>query len=163
GYFLMLSSTERNPSDEPEYFRLLTEQRVEGILFARPSTELEHAEQHLAALIEQGVPLVTTAYHASGEPLTVLDWDNVDEAYQAASHVLEAGHRRIGLITGPANWRSVNERTHGYRLALEAARLDFDPSLVEHGDWSYESGFRGMCLLLDRAADVTAAFAQNDQ
>src|SRR5262245_11159220 len=111
GYFLMLSSTERNPSDEPEYFRLLTEQRVEGILFARPSTELEHEEQHITTLIEQGVPLVTTAYHASGEPLTVVDVDNVDGGYQAAHHLLEVGHRNIGMITGPANWHSVNERT----------------------------------------------------
>src|SRR5579859_1236877 len=37
GYFVMLGSTERNPKDEPEYLRLLTERQVEGILFALPS------------------------------------------------------------------------------------------------------------------------------
>jgi DNA-binding LacI/PurR family transcriptional regulator len=163
GYFLMLSSTERNPADEPEYFRLLTEQRVEGILFARPSTELEHEESHIATLIEQGVPLVTTAYHASGQPLTVVDVDNVDGGYQAAHHLVEMGHRAIGMITGPANWRSVNERTHGYRLALEAVGLDYDAALVEQGDWSYESGYRAMRVLLDRAPHLTAIFSQNDQ
>jgi len=38
GYRFMLGSTERNPQDEPEYIRLLTEHHVDGILFARPST-----------------------------------------------------------------------------------------------------------------------------
>ena len=161
GYFFMLCSTERNPADEPEYLRLLTERQVDGILFARPSTEED--SRHIVSLIQQGVPLVTTAYWLPGEKLTVVDVDNVDGGLQATECLVKLGHRKIGMITGPAGWKSVNDRTGGYKLALERAGIPFDASLIEHGGWSYQSGYEAMGRLLARAPNISALFAQNDQ
>lgn len=161
GYFFMLCSTERNLADEPEYLRLLTERQVDGILFARPSTEED--SRHIISLIQQGVPLVTTAYWLPGEKLTVVDVDNVDGGLQATECLIELGHRKIGMITGPAGWKSVNDRSEGYKLALERAGISFDPSLIEHGDWSYQSGYEAMGRLLAKAPKITALFAQNDR
>jgi DNA-binding LacI/PurR family transcriptional regulator len=67
------------------------------------------------------------------------------------------------MISGPADWKSVNERTEGYKLALERAGIPFDASLVEHGDWSYQSGYEAMGRLLAKALQITALFAQNDR
>ncbi len=160
-FHIMLGSTERNPEEEPEYFRMLAEQQVEGILFARPSTEPDNG--HIQSMLRQGIPVVTTAYHAPGEGLTVVDVDNVDGGIQAARCLVEAGHRRIAMITGPGAWRSVADRAQGYQLALEAAGIGYDPTLVAQGDWSYESGYRAMAHLLDAAPGFTGLFAQNDQ
>ncbi|MFQ5873411.1 MAG: LacI family DNA-binding transcriptional regulator [Dehalococcoidia bacterium] len=161
GYFFMLCSTERNPADEPEYLRLLTERQVDGILFARPSTEED--SRHIVSLIQQGVPLVTTAYWLPGEKLTVVDVDNVDGGLQAMGCLTNLRHRKIGMITGPAGWKSVNDRTEGYKLALERAGIPFDVSLIEHGGWSYQSGYEAMERLLEKAPHITALFAQNDR
>ena len=161
GYFFMLCSTERNPADEPEYLRLLTERNVDGILFARPSTE--HDSRHIVSLLRQGMPLVTTAYHLPGEELTVVDVDNVSGGLQATQCLLDGGHRHIGMIKGPADWKSVNDRHEGYRLALEKAGIPFRDTLIETGDWSYESGYQAMWRLLEKAPYLTAVFAQNDR
>jgi LacI family transcriptional regulator len=161
GYFFMLGSTERNPQDEPEYIRLLTEHHVGGILFARPSTEPDH--HHLLGLLRDGVPVVTTAYYLRGANLTVVDVDNADGAQQATSYLLECGHHQIAMITGPTTWKSVNDRSQGYKFALEAADIPFDTSLIAEGDWSYPSGYRAMQELLDRGRPFSALFAQNDQ
>ena len=161
GYFFMLCSTERNPDDEPEYLRLLTEREVDGVLFARPSTEED--SRHIVSLIQQGVPLVTTAYWLSGEKLTVVDVDNINGGLQATECLIELGHRKIGMITGPAGWRSVNDRAEGYKLALSRADIPFDASLVEYADWSYQGGYEAMHRLLAKAPQITALFAQNDQ
>ncbi len=161
GYFFMLCSTERNPDDEPEYLRLLTEREVDGVLFARPSTEED--SRHIVSLIQQGVPLVTTAYWLPGEKLTVVDVDNVDGGLQATECLVKLGHRQIGMITGPADWKSVNDRAKGYKLALSRAGIPFDASLVEYGDWSYQGGYEAMHRLLAKAPQITALFAQNDQ
>jgi DNA-binding LacI/PurR family transcriptional regulator len=160
-YYFILGSTERNPDDEPEYLRLLTEREVDGILFARPSTEDD--SRHVVSLIRRGVPLVTTNYYVPGEQLMVVDIDNVDGARQATAHLAQAGHRRIGMIAGPAGWKSVNDRSRGYRHALEEAGLTLDPALIEHGDWSYRSGHEVMERLLDKGARITALFVQNDR
>lgn len=161
GYFFMLGSTERNPDDEPEYLRLLTEWQVDGILFARPSTEDD--SRHIVSLIRQGVPLVTTAYWLPGEELTVVDVDNVDGGRRATEHLIQLGHRDIAMITGPPDWRSVNDRTEGYKQALRASGLPFDERLIEGGDWSYQSGYQAMGRLLEKAPHITALFAQNDR
>jgi LacI family transcriptional regulator len=133
-YFLMLGSTERNPKDEPEYLRLLTQRHVEGILFARPSSEPD--EKHLVKLLRTGTPVVSTAYYLEGEALTVVDVNNVEGGRQATSYLLELGHTCIALIRGPSSWKSVIDRTQGYRLALEAAGISLDPGWVTEGDWS---------------------------
>lgn len=161
GYFFMLCSTERNPEDEPTYLRLLTERQVDGILFARPSTEQD--DRHIVTLLHQGVPLVTTAYHVPGERLTVVDVDNVDGSFQATQCLIDGGHRRIGMITGPPAWKSVKDRSQGYRLALQKAGIAFDESFVEQGDWWHESGYQAMRRLLARVPDITALFVQNDR
>jgi LacI family transcriptional regulator len=161
GYFFMLCSTERNPDDEPTYLRLLTERQVDGILFARPSTEQD--DRHIVTLLHQGVPLVTTAYHVPGEQLTVVDVDNVDGSFQATQCLIDDGHRRIGMITGPPAWKSVKDRSQGYRLALQKAGIAFDESFVEQGDWWHESGYQAMRRLLARVPDSTALFVQNDR
>ena len=161
GYFFMLGSTERNPQDEPEYIRLLAEHHVQGMLFARPSTEPDN--RHLLGLLRDGVPVVTTAYHLPGAQLTVVDVDNVDGARQATSYLLECGRRAVAMISGPRGWKSVVDRTQGYRLALEAAGLSFEPRLVAEGDWSYRSGYQAVQQLLAREVSFSALFAQNDQ
>src|SRR5262249_51013130 len=154
-------STERSERDEPEYLRLLTQHHVEGILFARPSTEPDN--RHLIDLLSEGVPIVTTAYHLPDHKLTVVDVDNVDGGRQATQSLINTGHRHIAMITGPGSWRSVAERTRGYRLALEEAGIKFDPVLVAEGDWSYISGYEGLRALLGRGQGFSGLFAQNDQ
>jgi DNA-binding LacI/PurR family transcriptional regulator len=161
GYFFMLGSTERNPQDEPEYIRLLTERHVAGILFARPSTEPDN--RHLLSVLRDGIPVVTTAYYIPGANLTVVDVDNVDGAQQATHYLMECGRRQIAMITGPATWKSVHDRTKGYGLVLEAARVAVDPGLIAEGDWSYDSGYRAMQTLLARGVSFSGLFAQNDQ
>jgi LacI family transcriptional regulator len=161
GYFFMLCSTERNPDDEPEYLRLLTERQVDGILFARPSTEQD--SRHIVSLLRRGVSLVTTAYHVPGESLTVVDVDNVDGGIRATRCLIEAGRTRIGMITGPPDWKSAKDRGQGYRLALEGAGIAFNEAFVEHGDWSYESGYEAAQRLVEKAPGITALFAQNDR
>jgi len=161
GYFFMLGSTERNYQDEPEYIRLLTEHHVEGILFARPSTE--PSNHHLAELVQQGVPVVTTAYYLPGQPLTVVDVDNVEGGRQSTACLVESGHRQIAMITGVAGWKSVADRSAGYLEILQAANIAYDPALLAEGDWSYESGYGAMQTLLARQRSFTALFAQNDR
>jgi len=161
GYFCMLGSTERNLADEPEYIRLLSQYHVDGFFFARPSAEEDN--RHLIALLREGIPLVTTAYYLPGEPMRVVDIDNLDGAYQATAHLIELGHNRIATITGPPTWKSVQDRLVGYQRALQMAGLSFEPRLVAEGDWSPQSGYWAMRELLERGVAFTALFAQNDR
>jgi LacI family transcriptional regulator len=98
--------------------------------------------------LDEGIPAVSAA-HASG-------------ARAATEHLLSRGHRRIGAITGPAEWMASTERLNGYRAALAAAGVLPDPKLVVDSDFSIENGEEAAAALLDLPDPPTAIFGFND-
>jgi LacI family transcriptional regulator len=95
-------------------------------------------------------------------------WDEEPGARMAVNHLIENGHRRIGMITTPHDNRLRNDRVHGYKQALQAADIDFDDTLVVHGQtrkhdgFSEESGYEAMNELLELDDPVTGIFASSD-
>jgi LacI family transcriptional regulator len=81
----------------------------------------------------------------------------------AADHLLDLGHRRIAVITGPANFHCSLARLDGYRTALASAGVPADPALVRYGDFSPEGAFTAAAELLALNDPPTAVFAGSDQ
>ncbi|WP_235018058.1 LacI family DNA-binding transcriptional regulator [Thermomonospora echinospora] len=81
----------------------------------------------------------------------------------ATRHLIELGHRRIAIISGPAGMLCSRARLDGYRGALEGAGLPADPALVRHGDFHHESGYLQAARLLELPDPPTAIFAGSDQ
>jgi len=96
-------------------------------------------------------------------------WDEQPGAELAVNHLLEQGHKRIGMITTPHDDNRLrNARVAGYRTALENAGLPFDESLIAYGEtskhdgFSEEAGYEAMQDLLQLDTPVTAVFASSD-
>ena len=160
GYRLVLSSTEHNVNDEPDFVLMLAEQQVDGILIIRDAVEVKN--DPLVSLLNIGIPIVTTGYHIPHPNLEIVDVDNVDGGYLACRYLLENGHRDIAMITGPIYHKSVKDRTLGYRRALTEFGGDFRSSFVSAGDWTSTSGYTAMNDLLNRKLPFTAVFVQSD-
>ncbi len=80
----------------------------------------------------------------------------------ATRHLIELGHRRIGMIGGPPQILCSRARIDGYRAALETVGLSTDGELVRHGDFHVESGYEQGIKLLDLPEPPTAIFAGSD-
>jgi DNA-binding LacI/PurR family transcriptional regulator len=80
----------------------------------------------------------------------------------ATRHLVELGHRRIGMIGGPRGILCSRARIDGYRAALDEAGVAVDPALVEHGDFHVEGGYEAGRRLLERPDRPTAIFAGSD-
>jgi LacI family xylobiose transport system transcriptional regulator len=120
-------------------------------------------EQH-ALLDASGIPLV--AVDSSSEPLLAVpsvSAANRRGGIMAAQHLLELGHRRIAVITGPLERLCARDRLEGVRAATQAAGAPLDEDLVRAGEWfAFETGFgyaRGLLRLADRP---TAVVCGND-
>jgi LacI family transcriptional regulator, galactose operon repressor len=118
----------------------------------------------LQQLREEGIPLVVV------DPVNLPDPDlpsvgatNWAGGLAATDHLLGCGHRRVGAITGPADYLCSRARVDGYRSALERAGVRYDPALVKHGDFQHEGGFLRGGEFLDLADRPTAIFAGSDQ
>ena len=80
----------------------------------------------------------------------------------ATRHLLDLGHRRIAMISGPVDWLCCRARLDGYRAAMDAARVPVDPDLVRVSTLYVEGGFRDGVELLNLPDPPTAIFAAND-
>jgi len=81
----------------------------------------------------------------------------------ATRHLIEQGHRRIATIMGEPWMDAAKDRLKGYRRALTAANIEYDPALVLEGDWSASAGYAATVKLLALPRRPTAIFCQNDR
>jgi LacI family transcriptional regulator len=81
---------------------------------------------------------------------------------QATRHLVELGHRRIGVISGRADMLCSRARVDGYRSALAHAGITPDPALLRHGNFFVDGGYRHGLDLLSGPDRPTAIFAGSD-
>lgn len=80
----------------------------------------------------------------------------------ATRHLLDLGHRRIAMISGPDHVLCCQARLGGYRSALEAYGVPVDPGLIRRVNLCHEEGYAAARDLLDRPDRPTAIFTAND-
>lgn len=160
-YFCLLGSTEGDLENEPDYVRLFRERYVDGLFFVRPSTDIY--DERLLKLLDNDLPIVTIGYHLPVDNLIVVDVDNEDGGRQATQHLIDLGHRRIAMVTGPEGYKSVGDRNKGYAQVLETAGIPYNHDLVVETEWSYEGGYGAAQTLLARDVEFSAIFAHSDE
>jgi len=144
--------------DDGHYSDLVRSQRVDGLIVSGPRTD----DEELAALVDDGFPIIIQG-SLPDLPATSVDVDNRAGARTAVEHLVSLGHRRIGCVTNaPLAYTAAADRLGGYRDAMEAAGLRFQPELVVEGAFDAASGCTAMLELLARAPDLTAVFVASD-
>jgi LacI family transcriptional regulator len=114
-------------------------------------------------LDESGIPFVLVARYFSDCGADYVAADDVQGGFLATNHLLERGHRRIGLINGPLFNSSARERFEGYRTALSKRGISLDESLIISGALTMEDGHAyAKTLLADEEQRPTALFAFSD-
>jgi LacI family transcriptional regulator len=125
-------------------------------------TEGLSAEQ-VAAFNDAGVPcVVIDPVDLPGPQVPSVGATNWAGGMDATRHLIELGHRRIGVVGGLPHLLCSRARIDGYRAAIETAGLTVDPTLVRHGDFHHAGGFARACELLDLPEPPTAIFAGSD-
>lgn len=120
-------------------------------------------EQH-ALLSASGIPLVAVdPTSESLHPVPSVAAANRQGGIAAAQHLLDLGHRRIAVITGPLERLCARARLEGTGAALEAAGVPLDDGLVRTGLWfSFEDGHGHARDLLRLPDPPTAVVCGND-
>jgi LacI family repressor for deo operon, udp, cdd, tsx, nupC, and nupG len=154
---MLLCTTNGDPEQEARYLRLLRAKHVDGALV----DGLGLPPDRIAALIEDGFPIVCLDRDIDFPTIPLVQVDNRQGARLATDYLLSLGHSRIAHITGPAAPIS-SERLAGYRESLAAAGNDPDPELEAPGDFTEGGGHAAMRALLESGARFTAVFCAND-
>lgn len=160
--FSLLLSLLHDPSTEnvePVLLDMVSRQ-VEGLIWAVP--EIGNNRDWVHDLHQLPVPVVFLTMQPQPD-LPVVSLANRTGGRMAAEHLLAQGYKHIGLITGPLNWWEARQREQGWHDALAARKRPAEQRQVVEGDWSAESGERGLAVLLEQFPEMDALFASNDQ
>jgi DNA-binding LacI/PurR family transcriptional regulator len=139
----------------------LLRKRVDGVLLVT----LALTDPEVDAVRALDVPVCMVGTDVEG--FSSIRIDDVEAAATAVRHLLNLGHRRIGLISGapdePMHFTVPVHRRVGYRVALETAGVPPDLDLEVHGDFTIGGGDDATVQLLGRSRLPTAIFAESDE
>jgi LacI family transcriptional regulator len=134
----------------------LHHRRVDGVILApsNDSTALEY-------LRSNGIPTVLVDRMMSAQ-FDQVGVENTQATQALIAHLITHGHRRIGFIAGRTGFSTTDERVAGYKAALQAAGLAFDPQLLVNGGSNTEPARQATVQLLGLSAPPTAIMAGNN-
>lgn len=158
-YDIILFSTNPNKQLKKSYSDLCFERNVDGAILQG----LKVNDPYLAEIIGQPhFPCVLVDIPVSGERVGHVTTDNLNGARDAVEHLIQLGHRKIGMINGYDEAVVSRERLSGYMLALQQAGIPYDPAYVFDGSFSEEGGAGAMQRLLELDSSITAVFCSSD-
>ncbi|MEA3344851.1 MAG: substrate-binding domain-containing protein [Chloroflexota bacterium] len=158
GLSVILCNTDEDPEKEESYIDVLLQKRVDGVVIAPVSSNVSN----LRSLSQQGIPYVVVDRRVEGMDTDLVIGDSVGGAYELTKHLIELGHRRIGIIAGPEQVSTAEDRLAGYLKALEEFDIPVDEALIKRGKFDQGSGYELTKELLELETRPTALFAGNN-
>jgi Transcriptional regulators len=150
GYHLILSDSSDKVEVENKEIGMFDSQMIDGLIVAPASRDCDY--EHLFG----DYPVVyidRVPDHCERDSVLI---DNKTATKEAIQKIMDKGHRRIALLSGPLSVTTTIERYEGYSETLMRAGIELDDSVICFGDVSFESGYRNMEDLLKR--EPTAIF-----
>jgi len=151
GYNLLLCNSDDTQVKEENALELLLSKRVDGILLTKAASDI--TPSLLEMIQKMNIPIVLVMRTFPRISKDAIITDDYQGAYDAVCHLARAGRKRIALIGGPMKVSNGKARYEGFRDALKANGLAYDPKLTLEGDYRMESGYRAGHLLLSHRPD----------
>lgn len=157
GYATIVCDCRTDKKLEREAVEFLTRRRVDGII----NMPVDEEGNHLKRFQKTGKPIVLIDRKIQGINCDSVLVDNKKAAEDAVRYFIERGHRNIGIIGGPEEVFTAQERMAGYYKALKSAGIPMSESLIWHGDYTIQGGVRGLEELVQNNPEMTAVFVTN--
>lgn len=158
GKVLVIVNTGRSPTMAEAAVEMMLERRVEGIIYAAVYHQVVTPPPNI-----REVPCVLVDCYCADRSLPSVVPDEVGGGEDATALLLRQGRRRIGLINLEAELPAAIGRLEGYRRALAAADVLFDPALVRNSEGIAQTGYVYARELLHAADRPTALFCATDR
>lgn len=158
----ILVCSAHNLEEEQQAVELLLEKRVDGIIFLSQSSYVEN--DYLVNLPVSAPPIVLINRTTTLERFDRIYWDNTGGVVKAMDYLVQAGHRHIAQLRGPASRRSSEERLRGYKLGLKKHNLEYQDQYSLSGNYESvpEVWEQAAKKLLNVSPRPTAILASND-
>lgn len=157
GFTVIYCNTDESVDEEAKYLQLLLQKQVDGILLV-PARSTSRSFELIS---EQGTPVVVLDRRVPNVAADVVRCDSVEGAYRLIRLLIEQGHRRIAVLSGPQGVSTGEDRVLGYQNAMVEAGI-YDDRRVFYGAFTQASGYEMAMRALSLNPQPTALFAGNN-
>ena len=159
GYNIILGNTMGDSDLERELANMFNTNQSDGIIQLSAHWPLDARDLKADTLL----PVINCCECVDDDSMPTVMLDNKGAAKAMTNHLIQLGHSRIAVVTGPAKSPLTVARLQGYKEALQEAGLNFEPSLHMVGDYTMACGKKAAGALLANANPPTAIFSFNDE
>jgi len=160
GYDLIIAHSSESYAKEAANAKNLFHKRVDGLIasLAFDTTDLDH----FRPFVDKGVPVIFFDRVEQDGNNTVVIIDNCKCGYQATTHLIEQGCKRIAHVTSSLKRNVYSQRYKGFRDALFDHGIDFDESMLLINDLSEKAGIESAMQILKMKPLPDGVFITND-
>lgn len=158
GYGVVLFAERTDIPTGQEALHNLLDRSIDGLLVTTATLDSRLSE----AVSGRDLPVVLLNRYVDGMDVDRVTADNDEGGRAAARHVLDLGHRRLGVIRGPANTSTSRDRHAGFLDVLRERGVELDEWLVREGPYSHQAGYQNARELLRLPERPTALVCGND-
>jgi len=144
GFSIICCDTQNSAKKEANTLQHLMQQRIRGLIIT-PAEEYASPKDvtRLEGLFAQlNVPIVVVDRHLDKIQLDGVYYENVESGYLAAKTLIDAGNKRLGIITGDLTLRIARDRYQGARQAILDAGLTLEDPFVFQGDFRVSTAYQ---------------------
>ncbi len=164
GFTVMLSSSANTPERDFRILESMHRQRIRGLIYV-PACDYDDEENYgqiKVALEQLGCPVVIL-----DRPIARLDYDcvttdNFIGAMSCTQTLIDAGHKRIGVVAGNMELFIGRERFRGFQKALERAKLPLKKEDILYGEFDKQITYERVKEMLSRPDYPKAFFLSNN-
>lgn len=117
---LIVTASHNDPHIEIENLNILIRHRTDGLIIAPANSRSQALRDMLNRL---SIPVIAIDRPVANSSIISVVTDNFNGAKSATQHLIDHGYRRIVCLTGESTLYTIQERSRGYRAAMEEAGL----------------------------------------
>lgn len=160
GYILIISQSQESVKKEIASVNTMFNSRVDGLLVSL-AYDTENID-HFNAMLRKEIPIIFFDRVADHTKCTSIVIDNVKAGYDATTHLIDQGCKRIVYLGGSLNRNVYADRQKGYKQALDERGIPYDPSLVLIGALSEQAGSEAAQQIMKMNPRPDGIFTAND-
>ncbi|UJW87334.1 LacI family DNA-binding transcriptional regulator [Devosia sp. SL43] len=167
GYRVLLCSTNGDPEREEAYLETMLDMRAQGVII-RPSAATARTVKQVNTLRDRGIAVSFVDMKPKMAAISSVVCDNFSGGYQGMRHLIELGHRKIGIVAGKiaqkgGSFDVGSERVRGIRQAAQDLATDVEIVFSPPFDIaSFEVGREAGQAMITGHRGLTAIFATTD-
>lgn len=161
-YNVFMFGTNEDSESEHRILESLKGELIKGLIIIPVSEIDKETAFRLNNFEREGIPVVLIDRDIKGSGFDGVFSDDVQGAYEAVECLINEGHKKIGIITGPDTSRPGHDRLKGYKMALSSYKIPVNDEYIVNGKFREEWAYNAMKALMELNDPPTAVFTSNN-